>query len=92
MIGFYELYGIFSPMMSQPVTYFSLLFMFFITSTVDKITVSIKKRLEEYYEKEEQRRLQKVREFAEHYGFARSSSLQRRKTGYAFAQEDHADP
>lgn len=53
-----EIYGIFAPMMSQPITYFALLFMFFSTFTIDKIIAAVRKRVQTHYELKEEAMLE----------------------------------
>lgn len=65
--------------------------MFFTTFTVDKILESVKNSISNYYDSKEEARLEKEREFARNLHMPQRSSTLRR-TGYAFAQEDHAAP
>ena len=78
-------------MMTQPITYFSLVFMTFIAFTVDKIIFKIRVTLEDFHDRKEEAKKIKMMEFAKKVG-SREPSLYRRKSGYVFSQEDHLDP
>ncbi|CDW78607.1 phospholipid-translocating p-type flippase family protein [Stylonychia lemnae] len=91
IISFPEIFGLFGPIMGQPVTYFSLLFMLFLTSTVDKITTYVTYQIINYKDNKEELKMLKEKSFYEKIPVPTRSSTMRRN-GYAFAQEDHATP
>jgi hypothetical protein len=62
---FPDLIGVFVMMMCQPTTYFSLIFMLFLTTTVDKISNFIVNFLIELHDKKEEERLLKEKGFYE---------------------------
>jgi len=77
--------------MGQPVTYFSLVFMLFLTSTVDKITTYVTYYIINYKDKQEEMKKLREKSFYEKMPMPTRSSTMRRN-GYAFAQEDNATP
>lgn len=65
--------------------------MTFFTFTVDKIIFKIRVTVEDYHERKEQAKKIKDMDFAKKVG-SREPSIQKRKTGYAYSQEEGLDP
>jgi hypothetical protein len=86
-----QLYGIFEPMMLHPITYLSFFFMFFVPFTIDRMIGAVKDALEAIQNRREQEQIEREREFVKDMHMPKRSSTLKR-TGYAFAQEDHAAP